>query len=60
MSSRARQEVPDWSIDSSLAGVLGPPPKDTDNDDDKNEEDQKDEEEEEDQEPGVIREPDEC
>jgi len=58
-TSCARQEVLDWSIDSRLAGVLCPPPKDPNDDDDENEEDENDDDEE-DQEPAVIREPDEC
>jgi hypothetical protein len=56
MTSRARQEVPAWPIDSSLVTILGLPPKDPDDDDDEDEEDDEDEGEEE---PAVIREPEE-
>jgi len=55
MSSRVRQELPEWSISSSLATVLGLPPKEP-TDDDEDEEDDEDEGEEE---PAVVREPDE-
>ncbi len=57
MTSRARQEVPAWSIDFSLVTIIGLPPKDPDDDDDEDEEDDEDEGEEE---PAVVREPDEC
>jgi hypothetical protein len=50
ITSRARQEIPAWSIGSSLVTVLGLPPKDPDDDDD---------EDEGEEEPAVIREPDE-
>ncbi len=56
MTSRARQEVAAWSIDSSLVTILGLPPKDPNDDDDEDEEDDEDEGEEE---PAVVREPDE-
>ena len=56
MTSRARQEVPAWSIDFSLVTIIGLPPKDPDDDDDEDEEDDEDEGEEE---PAVVREPDE-
>jgi hypothetical protein len=56
MISRARQEVPVWSMDSSFVTVLGLPPKDPDDDDDEDDEDDEDEGEEE---PAVVREPDE-
>ena len=53
MTSRARQEIPAWSIGSNLVTVLGLPPKDSDDDDeDEGEEDNEDEGEEE---PAVIR-----
>ena len=55
ITSLARQEIPAWSIGSSLVTVLGLPPKDPDDDDDEDE----GEEDNEDEEPGVIREPDE-
>ena len=56
MTSRARQEVPAWPIDSGLVTILGLPPKDPDDDDDEDEEDDEDEGEEE---SAVIREPEE-
>jgi hypothetical protein len=61
MTSRARQEVPDWLIDSSLATVLGLPPKDPNDDDEDEEEDDEDEGEEDagEEKPAVVREPDE-
>ncbi len=49
ITSRARQEIPAWSIGSSLVTVLGLPPKDPDDDDD---------EDEGEEEPAIIREPD--
>jgi len=55
ITSRARQEIPAWSIGASLVTVLGLPPKE-DDDEDEGEEDDEDEDEEE---PAVIREPDE-
>jgi len=58
MTSRARQEVSAWSIDSSLVTILGLPPKDPHDDDDENEEDEENDDEEE-EDPAVIREPDE-
>jgi hypothetical protein len=57
MTSRARQEVPAWSIDSNLVTILGLPPKDPDDDDDEDEEE--DDEDEGEEEPAVVREPDE-
>jgi hypothetical protein len=56
MTSRARQELPVWSIDTNLVTVLGLPPKDPDDDDDEDEEDDEGEGEEE---PSVVRVPDE-
>ena len=56
MTSRARQEVPTWSIDISPVAILGLPPKDPDDDEDEDEEEDEDEGEEE---PAVVREPDE-
>jgi len=47
MTSRVRQKVMDWSNDSGLVTVLGPPPKNPDDDDDEDEEDDEDEGEEE-------------
>jgi hypothetical protein len=55
MTSRVRQQVPDWSINSSLAAVLGLPPNDPDDDD----EDEQDDDDEGEEEPAVVREPDE-
>jgi hypothetical protein len=55
LQSRVRQELPAWSIGSSIAAVFGPPPKDPDDDD----EDTEDEEDEAGDEPAVVREPDE-
>jgi hypothetical protein len=49
-SESASQEIPAWSIGSSLVTVLGLPPKDPDDDDD---------EDEGEEEPAVIREPNE-
>jgi hypothetical protein len=49
MTSRARQEVPAWPIDSSLVTIVGLLPKDPPDDED-----------DEDEEPAVVREPDEC
>jgi hypothetical protein len=57
ITSRARQEIPAWSIGSSLVTVL--PPKDPDDDDDEDE-DKEDDEDEGEEEPAVIREPDEL
>jgi hypothetical protein len=54
-TARAHQEVPDWSIDSSLATVLGLPPNDPSDDDEDEEDDDEDEGEDE---PAVVREPD--
>jgi hypothetical protein len=59
MISRVPQKVSAWLIDSSLATVMGLPPKDPHDDDDDNEEDE-DDDDKEDEEPAVIREPDEC
>ena len=56
LTSRARQELPAWSIGSGIVIVLGLPPKDPDNNDDEDEDDDEDESEEE---PAVVREPDE-
>ncbi len=61
MISRVPQYVSAWPIDSSLATIVGLPPKDPPDDDDENEQDEEDDEEDdEDDEPAVIREPDEC
>ncbi len=58
ITSRARQEIPAWSIRSSLVTVLDLPPKNPDDDDDEDEGEEDDEDEGE-EEPAVIREPDE-
>jgi hypothetical protein len=47
MISRVPQKVSAWLIDSSLATVMGLPPKDPHDDDDENEEDDDDKEDEE-------------
>ena len=54
---RVPQKASAWLIGSSLASIMGLPPKDPDDDDDENEEDEEDDRKEE--EPAVIREPDE-
>jgi len=54
---RVPQKASAWLIGSSLASIMGLPPKDPDDDDDENEENEEDDREEE--EPAVIREPDE-
>ena len=57
MISSVQQKVSSW-FDSSLVPIMELPPKDPEDDEDENEEDDEDDGEEE--EPGVIREPDEC
>jgi hypothetical protein len=56
--SPVQQKVSVWLADSSLVPIMDLPPKDPEDDEDENEEDDEDDGEEE--EPGVIREPDEC
>jgi len=58
-TSRFPRNVSAWPIDSSLATIVGLPPKDPHDDEDENEEDEEDDDDE-DEEPAVIREPDEC
>jgi hypothetical protein len=55
LKSRVRQELPAWSIGSSIAAAFALPPKDPDDDD----EDTEDDDDEGEEEPAVVREPDE-
>jgi hypothetical protein len=58
ITSRFPRNVSAWPIDSSLATIVGLPPKEPHDDEDENEEDEEDDDDE-DEEPAVIREPDE-